>query len=177
MYNERKLLAFRKQKDTAWKRDVQSPLTAEQKKKFNGLSYFPSNPAFYFELDLDTRLPNVGTQVRIKTTGGGEQTYLLAGKVQFSSDGKKVEMMVYEDPEQEQFQYYLLFRDQTTGKETYEHGRMLQVPKKGKQLIIDFNYAYNPYSAYNENWDCPIVPNEHVLPVAIMAGEKKFIEH
>ena len=40
--------------------------------------------------------------------------------------------------------------------------------------IVDFNYAYNPYSSYNDNWDCPITPEENILPVAIKAGEKKL---
>lgn len=43
------------------------------------------------------------------------------------------------------------------------------------KLVIDFNYAYNPYSSYNDNWDCPITPEENILPVAIRAGEKKFL--
>ena len=51
---------------------------------------------------------------------------------------------------------------------------MLQIPKKGDTLIIDFNYAYNPYSSYNDNWDCPITPKENILPVAIKAGEKSL---
>lgn len=52
---------------------------------------------------------------------------------------------------------------------------MLQVPKKGDKLVVDFNYTYNPYSSYNDNWDCPITPEENILPVAIYAGEKKFL--
>jgi hypothetical protein len=51
---------------------------------------------------------------------------------------------------------------------------MLQVEKKKDKLVVDFNYAYNPYSSYNDNWDCPIVPEENHLPVRIEAGEKKF---
>lgn len=39
--------------------------------------------------------------------------------------------------EQEQFQYYLLFRDETTGTETYKNGRMLQIPKREY-----FTYGY-----------------------------------
>ena len=39
---------------------------------------------------------------------------------------------------------------------------------------IDFNNAYNPYSSYNDNWDCPITPEENILPIAIQAGEKKY---
>lgn len=174
MYNQKKLLEFRKEKDRAWKQDAESPLTQEQKKNFNGLNYFPTNPSLSFELELDKNIPDVRKKVIIKTTGGDEQIYLRAGKVKFRVEGTDVEAIVFEDPEQEQFQYYLLFRDQTTGKETYKNGRMLQIPKKGDQLVIDFNYTYNPYSSYNDNWDCPITPEENVLPVAIKAGEKKF---
>jgi len=174
MYDENKLLKFRKQKDEAWKNGEQSPLTEEQKKEFVGLNYFPPNPALSFELDLDKNIPNVGAKVIIKTTGGDEQVYLKAGKVEFNVVGTEVEAIIFEDPEQEQFQYYLLFRDQTTGKETYKNGRMLQIPKKGDKLIVDFNYTYNPYSSYNDNWDCPITPKENMLPVPIKAGEKKL---
>lgn len=174
MYEQQKLLQLRKQKDNAWKSDKQSPLTKEQKKSFKGLNYFPPNPKLYFELPLDTNISDVGKKIIIKTTGGDGQIYLKAGKVKFNIGGKEVEAIVFEDPQQEQFQYYLLFRDQTTGKETYENGRMLQIPQKGERLVIDFNYAYNPYSAYNNNWDCPITPQENILPVPIKAGEKKF---
>jgi len=182
MYDQKKLLEFRKNKNRAWKEDTESPLREDQRREFKGLNYFPPNPSLSFELDLDKNIPDVGKKVIIKTTGGDEQVYLRAGKVTFSVEGKVVEAIVFEDPKQEQFQYYLLFRDQTTGKETYENGRMLQIPKKslpagrqGDQLVIDFNYAYNPYSSYNDNWDCPITPKENVLPVAIKAGEKKFV--
>lgn len=174
MYNEQKPLAFRKQKDEAWKNDKESPLTEEQKKNFKGLNYFPPNPNLSFVLKLDKNIPDVGKEVVIKTTSGDKQIYLRAGKVKFNIEGKEVEALVFEDPEQEQFQYYLLFRDQTTGKETYENGRMLQIPKKGDKLVVDFDYAYNPYSSYNDNWDCPITPSENILPIAIKAGEKKF---
>lgn len=175
MYEERKLLAFRKNKDLHWKTDTQSPLTEEQKKNFNGLNYFPPDPDLSFELLLNKNIPDVGKEVVIKTTGGDEQVYLRTGKITFTVVGQETEAIVFEDPEQEQFQYYLLFRDQTTGTETYENGRMLQIPKKGDKLIVDFNYTYNPYSSYNDNWDCPITPKENVLPVPIKAGEKKFI--
>ncbi|MBI2019081.1 DUF1684 domain-containing protein [Candidatus Daviesbacteria bacterium] len=174
MYDENKLLQFRKQKNYAWKNDKQSPLTDKQKNNFKGLNYYPPNPGLSFELELNKNIPGVGEKAIIRTTGDDKQIYLKAGEVKFSVGGKKVEAIVFEDPEQEQFQYYLLFRDQTTGKETYENGRMLQIPKKGDKLIIDFNYAYNPYSSYNDNWDCPITPGENILPVAIAAGEKKY---
>jgi len=174
MYDEKKLLEFRKRKDDIWKNDKESPLTEEQKRKFKGLNYYSPNPGVSFELELNKTIPNVGEKVVIKTTGGDEQVYLKAGKITFTVDGKEIEAIVFEDPDQEQFQYYLLFRDQTTGKETYENGRMLQIPKRGDKLVVDFNYTYNPYSSYNNNWDCPITPEENFLPIRIEAGEKIY---
>ena len=42
------------------------------------------------------------------------------------------------------------------------------------RFLVDFNYAYNPYCAYNPNWSCTIPPSENRLNVAIDAGEKSF---
>ena len=196
LMDEKALAKFREGKDKNWKEDQEAPLTKDQKEEFKGLKYFPPNKDLSFILPLDTSIPDVGKEVIIKTTGGDEQIYKKAGKINFQVDGENVETIVFEDPEVEQFQYYLIFKDGTTGKETYENGRMLQVEKKparnasparkgsvsgghsdaggGEKLVIDFNYAYNPYSSYNNNWDCPITPDENTLNVPIKAGEKKF---
>lgn len=189
MYDEKALLEFRTEKDKAWKNDSESPLTEKQKEIFTGLKYFPPSPKFHFSLSLNKDIKGVDSKVVILTTDGDEQVYLKAGKIRFEIQGKQVEAIVFEDPEQEQYQYYLLFRDETTGKETYENGRMLQIekdpstssPRQGSgqagqedKLIIDFNYAYNPYSSYNDNWGCPITPKENYLPLRIEAGEKKY---
>ena len=168
------LAKFREGKDKHWKEDKESPLTNEQKKVFTGLRYFPANKDLLFLLPLDKDTADVGKEIIIQTTGGDNQIYKKAGIINFRVEGKEINTPVLEDPEVEQFQYYLIFKDSTTGKETYENGRMLQVEKKGDKLVIDFNYAYNPYSAYNNNWDCPITPEENTLAVAIKAGEKNF---
>lgn len=70
--NEKKLVAFRKQKDGAWRNDKESPLTKEQKKNFKGLNYFPPDPNLSFELELDKNISDVGKKVVIRTTGGDE---------------------------------------------------------------------------------------------------------
>jgi uncharacterized protein (DUF1684 family) len=44
------------------------------------------------------------------------------------------------------------------------------------KFLVDFNLAYNPYCAYNEQWSCPLTPAENRLKVAIRAGEKIFHE-
>jgi uncharacterized protein (DUF1684 family) len=38
--------------------------------------------------------------------------------------------------------------------------------------VLDFNYAYNPSCAYNDEWVCPLSPPENRLLFAVDAGEK-----
>ncbi len=67
------------------------------------------------------------------------------------------------------------FRDKTNQSETYHDGRYVEVEEENGRIVdLDFNYAYNPYCAYNFNWSCPIPPAENRLKVAIEAGEKSF---
>ena len=68
---------------------------------------------------------------------------------------------------------FLPFQDETSGRETYGAGRYLEVPVlEDGQLLLDFNYAYHPFCAYNPGYSCPIPPFENRLPVAIRAGER-----
>jgi uncharacterized protein (DUF1684 family) len=73
---------------------------------------------------------------------------------------------------------FFIFRDQTSGKETYGAGRFLYsaMPKDGK-VEVDFNKAYNPPCAFTPYATCPLPPPENRLAVRIEAGEKKYGEH
>jgi uncharacterized protein (DUF1684 family) len=66
----------------------------------------------------------------------------------------------------------------TSGEETYESGRYIDLEIKditNENVLIDFNKAYNPYCAYvSGKYNCPIPPAENRLTVAIRAGEKAF---
>ena len=56
------------------------------------------------------------------------------------------------------------------------YSRYLEVepPDLRQRVVVDFNYAYNPYCAYNPDWSCPIPPGENWISVSIRAGEKSF---
>jgi len=70
---------------------------------------------------------------------------------------------------------FIPFRDATSGKDTYGAGRYVEAEPLGKgRYLLDFNRAYNPYCAYNDDWRCPLPPAENWLTVAIRAGEKSF---
>jgi uncharacterized protein (DUF1684 family) len=76
---------------------------------------------------------------------------------------------------------FLPFKDLTNATKTYPGGRYLldtikgaDLGREGDQIVIDFNFAYNPSCAYNDRWSCPLPPPENRLPVPIRAGELRF---
>jgi hypothetical protein len=70
---------------------------------------------------------------------------------------------------------FYIFKDETSGKETYPAGRFFYsgMPKDG-QVILDFNKAYNPPCAFTPYATCPLPPPENRLAVRIEAGEKRY---
>lgn len=158
---------FRAAKDAAFARDPNSPLTREQKRAFRGLSYFPENPALSFEAAVEP-FDNPQT-VTMQTSTGDEQVYQRYGRFRFTVDGQEQQLTIYAN----EHGFFLPFVDALAGKETYPAGRYLEPEPAGGGLFhIDFNLAYNPYCAYNENWSCPLTPFENRLKVPIRAGEK-----
>jgi uncharacterized protein len=70
---------------------------------------------------------------------------------------------------------FYIFKDETSGKETYPAGRFFysDMPKDG-HVILDFNKAYNPPCAFTPYATCPLPPPENRLAVRIEAGEKRY---
>lgn len=162
---------LRAQKDDFFGSHPQSPLTAEQRKNFDGLKYFPENPA----LRLEVKVEESATKEKIvmQTTTGGEQHYTRYGKIKFLVEGQETELTIYEGAHG----FFLPFVDALANKETYPAGRYLEPePLGGGKFLVDFNLAYNPYCAYNDRWSCPLTPFENRLKVPIRAGEKLYHE-
>ncbi len=165
---------FRKQKDEFFKNDHQSPLTAQEKRDFHGLNYYPENPSLQLELPLE-KLGAI-TPVTLQTSTGDVREYLCAGLIRFNVGDDEAVLQVYLD---DYDGYFLPFIDATAPDETYGAGRYIEPHDLSggvgdPVLLVDFNLAYNPYCAYNELWSCPIPPRENRLKVRIEAGEKKF---
>lgn len=171
-HEEQHLAGFRQAKDEFMRTDPESPLTHEQKHAFAGLSYFPFKHALVLELPLDTRVSN--ETVTMDTSAGEQQEYHRAGKIHFEVDGEPAELTIYQGEDESLF---LPLRDATSGKESYGAGRYLEPDlEENGSVLVDFNYLYNPYCAYNEAFSCPLPPLENWLQVPIRAGEKKFHE-
>ncbi len=162
---------FRMMKDRFFKSDPYSPLLPEQKIEFKGLSYFEENPA----LDLKLKLEPLEVQdpIEMQTSTGDVQEYIRWGKIAFKVGDQPAELTIYLSPGGHG--YFLPFMDATSGQETYGAGRYLDVePNPDGTMQVNFNLAYNPYCAYNDQWSCPLVPAENRLKVRIEAGEKSF---
>jgi uncharacterized protein len=164
---------FRAQKDAFFKTHPHSPLTAEQQATFAGLRYFPENPDLRLVLPLEEFVEK--DTVVMQTSTGDERVYVRYGRLRFIVEEQEVTLTVYADEDSGAF--FLPFVDALRGRETYGAGRYLDPEPLGDgQFLIDFNLAYNPYCAYNDDWSCPLTPVENWLLVPIRTGEKLFDE-
>lgn len=171
------LSRFRAEIDDFMQYHGQSPLTDEQIISFAGLNYYDEDPGFVIESEVE-RFAQDEPLIEMQTSTGDTQQYRPWGRFNFEVDGQEVSLVVYANPQGGDF--FLPFKDATNGRATYGAGRYLDSHRPGisrvgsDRLEIDFNYAYNPYCAYNERYSCPLPPAENWLRVAIRAGEKKL---
>jgi hypothetical protein len=162
---------FRAQKDDLFLHDWQSPLEADQRKDFTGLKYYPENPALRLTVSIEPYADQ--ETVTMITSTGSAREYVKHGQFSFEVNGESATLQVYRGLDGEYF--FLPFVDATAPEETYGAGRYLDIEPIGNgEFLIDFNYAYNPYCAYNDKWSCPIPPKENRVKVRIEAGEKNF---
>jgi uncharacterized protein (DUF1684 family) len=164
---------FRAEKDDFYRNDHRSPLTLDQQNGFKGLSYFPENSALVIKAGIDRHVqPGL---IHMETTKGKEQSFRRYGVVRFEVGGQAAQVTLYAS-EKGSGALFLPFRDATSGKQTYGAGRYLDLHAHGDEVVVDFNYAYNPNCAYNPDWNCPLPPAENWLKVPILAGEMKFLD-
>jgi uncharacterized protein len=163
--------AFRKAKDDFFENDAQSPLIADQKQTFAGLRYFPENSTLRLEVLVEPA--GQDEPVEMQTSTGDVQTYSRVGRFGFDVEGRAAQLTIFQGANG----LFLPFVDSQAGSDTYPAGRYLEPePLPGGRYLVDFNYAYNPYCAYNAQWSCPLTPAENRLEVPIRAGEKLFVE-
>ena len=164
---------YREQKDDNFRKSIKSPI--KDKDNFGGLTYFPYSDRYrvnaFVTFTNDTQL------VSIPRTDGKRSFYNAFAKASFKIDGQLQTLLMYRYPDdiQNKPMLFIPFFDASNGNDTYSGGRYLDVElKNNKSIIIDFNYAYNPFCVYNYQYTCPIPPAENKLTVPILAGEKVF---
>jgi len=135
--------------------------------------WWPPDPAWRAVARL---MPAPGhEEAVVLSTRGMRRRVLRLGTFEFEVHGHaaKLEANRFLEPGVDENEVTVLFRDATTGRESYPVGRYLD-PKKlpDGRWVLDFNSAYNPACAYSPHYNCPIPPPENRLSFAVEAGEK-----
>ena len=139
------------------------------RKNFTGLHWFPVDPAYrVVGRWVPYEKPKTEMIANVMGDTGPEQFY---GYVEFTLNGQKLRL----EPEQDGSDFEFVFRDLTSGHETYGAARFLDtVLGKDGSVVMDFNEAYNPPCAYNPYTTCPLPTPQNRLSVRIEAGEKSY---
>jgi uncharacterized protein len=146
-------------------KDKTSPMLAS----FKGIDEYPIRPEWRIVARFE---PYQDKKVAIANIIGQVSDEKSPGAVVFDWQGKTYRIDALEGGEDGSL--FLVFGDQTNGKETYGAGRFLDTdpPKDGK-VVVDFNTAYNPPCAFTAFATCPLPPAQNKLAVRVEAGEKK----
>ncbi|MDG2455138.1 MAG: DUF1684 domain-containing protein [Bacteroidia bacterium] len=136
------------------------------------LSYFAPDKVFRVKATFES-IPN-GAIFEMKTSTDRLPKYKRYGTLRFKLSDADLTLTLYKNVEQPDY-LFCPFKDLTNTKSTYGAGRYLDFKLADLESpIIDFNYAYNPYCAYNTEFSCPIPPVENSLNIPIPAGEKNW---
>jgi uncharacterized protein (DUF1684 family) len=129
------------------------------------LQFFPVSNGY--QVKATVKLQPSSQWFKMDASGPIKQLYRVYGVASFLLNGKEVRLSIYQNQQLVQTEDYadylfIPFTDATSGKETYEGGRYLDIRMseiKNNTLVLDFNKAYNPYCAYASGiFSCPIPP-------------------
>ncbi len=149
-------------------KDSQSPALAA----FHGLASFPADPGWRVTARFEAH--SQPKSIAIANVLGQVDDEPSPGVVVFERGGKtyRLDALANDDGG-----LFLIFADQTNGRDTYGAGRFLDTdpPRDGK-VVVDFNKSYNPPCAFTAFATCPLPPRQNRLAAAVTAGEKKYGE-
>ena len=152
-----------------------SNLKGQAMLQYHGLKYYAFDERYRVPAQFT---PDSGKHdFTVESTQGGPQRLPYAGKMSFELFGKPYTLDAFIDGD-EPDALFVIFRDASSGKETYGVGRYIYVARSADgKTTLDFNKAFNPLCAYGPLFFCPIPPKQNHLPVAIPVGEKTYEAH
>jgi uncharacterized protein (DUF1684 family) len=167
--------AWRAGRDDLFAHHSQSPLPVRERASFRGLPYFDHDPSARVLATVDAVEP---VTLEIGTSQDSVFRFVRFGAATFELGGERLALELYW-LEGYGGGIYVPFADATSGTSSFGGGRYLLDTVKGAdlgsadgQLVLDFNFAYNPSCAYNPHWLCPLAPPANRLPVEVCAGER-----
>ena len=115
---------------------------------------------------------SIRVRLKVVNTYGDVDEYLTEGVVEFELLGQTRRLRPFTT---RPGRLYFVFRDGSSGIETYETARFLYADLQSDgTTVLDFNMAYNPPCAFNPFTTCPVPLRENRLDVKILAGEKAY---
>lgn len=147
-------------------RDPNGPLA----RGFLGFQWFPIDERYRVTAKF---IPDTTQhKLSVLNTFGDQDQYSTDGVVEFTLFGQTMRLRPFTTRPK---RFYFVFRDASSGVETYETARFLYADLKDDGTsVLDFNEAYNPPCAFNPYTTCPVPLPENRLPVKILAGEKAY---
>ena len=147
---------------------------SEIRRNFTGLKWFPPNEAYKVTGKFEPY--PTPKAVRVPNILGDLEPYTAPGVVSFRLNGEALKLEVYDAGSAENRRFFIVFRDLTSGKETYPSARFLYAdrPSANGEVVLDFNKAYNPPCAFNPFTTCPLPSEQNRLRVRIEAGELDY---
>jgi hypothetical protein len=147
-------------------RDPNGPLA----RGFAGFTWFPIDATYRVTgRFIEDAQPE---RRKVLNTYGHADEYLTEGVVEFMLAGRTLRLRPFTT---RPGRLYFVFRDASSGQETYETARFLYSDlREDGTTVLDFNMAYNPPCAFNPYTTCPIPLRENRLPVKVLAGEKAY---
>ena len=159
--------------DEFFRSDPDSPFKRDTTAHFDRIKWYPPDVGLHFNLKLHPYNP--AEEVTIYGTKGEPRTMIKAGYFVVPLGRAEYRLNAYRTPG-EGNRLAVWFTDETTGKETYEVGRYLEVgdPDPAGLYTLDFNNAYNPYCAYSHLYSCAVPRLEDHIAFPVRAGELKY---
>jgi len=145
---------------------------SKHRREFAGIESYPVDRRWRIDGVLEPHVPP--KTVEITNVLGIVTHESSPGSFVFEIDGRACRLDPIADPGDEKM--FLIFGDETNGRETYGGGRFVYVdwPGDDGKIVIDFNKAYNPPCALTEYTTCPLPPFQNRLPLSVRAGEKAY---
>jgi uncharacterized protein (DUF1684 family) len=143
-------------------------------KDFTGTQWFPIDEGYRVEAEyVPYDKPRI---IQVPNILGDIDEMPVPGAVTFTLNGQSLKMEPFAEPGDTVF--WFIFRDLTSGRETYPAARFLyvDVPVNGR-MVLDFNKAQNPPCAYNPYTTCPLPHEQNRLRLRVEAGEKAYGGH
>jgi uncharacterized protein (DUF1684 family) len=141
---------------------------SEARRSFGGRAWFPVDEALRLRAQFT---PHDAPRVtEVDTIIGTRARHNSLGVVRFTLGGAEQQLEAFEAGGDS---LWFIFRDATSGQQTYAASRFLQAERLDAHTVdLDFNRAVHPPCAFTAHATCPLPPPGNHLRVPVLAGER-----